>query len=211
MGNSQLLYCAICDGDFDLEEIEEHTGITVRTLESILDEKTKMNSDHIERLSLFFQEMGTWGSLYNFQIEVDDATVNIEEEKEDSRVLDNLKTYKNLKTTLNKFKVLDRNWDGYEAKKIPDFVIARSLRCLASMEKLGIKPPFIAPSPDGEVLFYWTKRPKSDYIEFNVDKSENVSLIWREKGRMIEALGDCYESMAGKGHVFFKLIHWCRE
>ena len=187
MDNSDILHFAICDGNFDLEDLEEHTGITIRTLESILDKKIKMNSDHIEKLSLFLQEKGTWSGCHsNFQIEVDDDTVNM---KEDRKVLDNSETYKNLKTTLNKFKVLDHNWDGYEAKKIPAFVIERSLRCLVSMEKLGIKPPCIAPSPDGEVLLYWTKRPKSDYIEFNVDKSENVSLLWKEKGGMKGSFG----------------------
>lgn len=78
--------------------------------------------------------------------------------------------------TLDSFRSLDRDWNGYDAKPIPETIISRAKRFYELFE---FKPDQVVPTGRETVQFEWYTFPESSdlsYIEIEVFEDRLESL-----------------------------------
>ncbi len=82
---------------------------------------------------------------------------------------------------IKEFASFEDDWDGDGAKRIPMEAIYAALKFLTDLRQRfpGKDPTGIAPSPDGEVFFYWMNR--AGYAEINFEGDGNISLCWEDE------------------------------
>ena len=99
-----------------------------------------------------------------------------------------LDQYLELKETIKGFKSLKRNWDGDEAEEIPESAVETSLKFLELVYQLprGEGAMYVAPSPDGEIVFYWNCN--DFYAEVNFDGTEKVIFCWKEEDEEMQLI-----------------------
>lgn len=91
------------------------------------------------------------------------------------------------------FNSLSPNWDGDGAEKIPESAVETSLKFLDVVYQFlkGHEPTNVAPSPDGEIVFYWDY--DNDYAEVNFDGAGTVTLCWKEEIEEIQLIEEDVE------------------
>lgn len=99
-----------------------------------------------------------------------------------------LDQYLELKGTIKSFKSLKRNWDGDGAEEIPESAIETSLKFLELVYQLprGEGAMYVAPSPDGEIVFYWNCN--DFYAEVNFDGTEKIIFCWKEEDEEMQLI-----------------------
>lgn len=103
-----------------------------------------------------------------------------------------------LESRLASFLSLLDDWDGEGARAIPKEAIFLALNYLREMLNTGYRlPTQVAPSPDGEVLLYWTTEDK--YLELNFSEDGLITMcVHAEDDRVdvVEERSDVKEDVA---------------
>ena len=89
-----------------------------------------------------------------------------------------------------------KNWDGEDAKEIPQAAVYSSLNFLAELRGhfSGLEPRSAAPSPDGEIVLYWHN--PTGYAEINFDGSGKLSMCWSIGDEELRSIEENVESGA---------------
>lgn len=118
-------------------------------------------------------------------------------QEEAQEVLKNAKPdqYRELKEKIEGFKSLGRNWDGDGAEEIPESAIETSLKFLKLIYQLpeGNVTMNVAPSPDGEIVFYWNCN--DFYAEINFGGTEKAIFCWKKEDEEMQLIEEDSDAM----------------
>ena len=92
----------------------------------------------------------------------------------------NRKAFTDLMARIENFQDHGDNWDGDGAREIPHVAIADAYEFVKTLQDAlpSMPPTSVAPSPDGEVVVYWHRKPH--YAEVNFDGSGEHMLCIRD-------------------------------
>ena len=113
----------------------------------------------------------------------------------------------NLKKSITSFKSLGQNWDGDGAAEIPESAVKASLKFLELVNEFmrGTELASVAPSPDGEVVFYWNQ--SNGYAEVNFDSTGTVTLCWKVEDEEMQLIEEC-DKIFFEDDWIYKSVVW---
>lgn len=74
------------------------------------------------------------------------------------------------------FKILKHNWDGEFSPPIGRMALIKAERVIRNLDTWGIKPFFVSPGKEGEVVIEYSKKPYSCEIWVQEDGSNEIYL-----------------------------------
>lgn len=121
-----------------------------------------------------------------------------------------------LKAKIISFKSLEQNWDGDGAEAIPESAIDASLKFSERICQFSRRnePVSVAPSPDGEIAFYWNHC--NGYAEVNFAGKRAVTLCWTDESEEMQLIEEDVSIFFGadwidNSHVWRKLYSFLRH
>jgi len=118
-----------------------------------------------------------------------------------------------LESRIKEFLSYTEGWDGDNAEEIPMNAIYSSLNFLneLTLHHSGKEPRSAAPSPDGEVVFYW--HGSQGYAEVNFDGTGSLTMCWGDETTDMEVIEEDDENIteSSKGRVWTALSTFLQE